>query len=91
MKVTQFHIQLEDSYYFFFYCYDGVRPCLCGSAASNGPIVHPLDDTWVNMEQRWNDTDKENRMTRKKNLSQCHTVYRKSHMDWPGSETGPPR
>jgi hypothetical protein len=26
-----------------------------------------------------------------KNLSQCHSVHYKSHMDWPGRETGPPR
>jgi hypothetical protein len=24
------------------------------------PIVHPPDDTWVNMEQCWNNTDREN-------------------------------
>jgi hypothetical protein len=28
-----------------FYCCDGVRLCLCGTAAANGPIVHPPDDT----------------------------------------------
>jgi hypothetical protein len=35
-----------------------VRLCLCGTAAANGPIVHLPDDTWVNMEQWWNDIDR---------------------------------
>jgi hypothetical protein len=26
-----------------------------------------------------------------KNLSLCHFVHRKSHMDWPGIKPGPPR
>jgi hypothetical protein len=33
-------------------------------------------------EKRWN---------RKKNLSQCHFVHYKSHMDWPGREPGSPQ
>jgi len=26
-----------------------------------------------------------------KTLFQCHFVHHKPHMDWPGTETGPPR
>jgi hypothetical protein len=32
---------------------------LCGTTAANGSIVHPPDDTWVDMQQRCNDTDRE--------------------------------
>jgi hypothetical protein len=28
------------------------------TAAANGPIVHPQDDTGVNVEQQWNDIDR---------------------------------
>lgn len=27
-----------------FYCCYGVRPCLCGTAATNGPIIYPAGD-----------------------------------------------
>jgi hypothetical protein len=43
-----------------------VRLCLCGTAAANGPTAPPPDDTWVNMKQQWNDTDRENWRTRRK-------------------------
>jgi hypothetical protein len=43
-----------------------VKLCLCGTAAANGPIVHPPDDTWVNMDQRWDDIDRGNQRTRRK-------------------------
>ena len=46
----------------------------------------------MSMERRWNVTDVENRRNQKeKNLSRCHVVYRKYHMDWPESEPGPLR
>jgi hypothetical protein len=37
----------------FFFCYYVVRMCLCGTAAIKVPIIHPPDDTWVNVEQWW--------------------------------------
>jgi hypothetical protein len=43
------------------------------------------------MERRWNETDREKPKCSEKNLSQCHFVYHKSLMDWPGIEPGPPR
>jgi hypothetical protein len=38
-------------------------------------------------ERRWNDIDSWKPKNSEKNLSQCHCVHHKSHMDWPG----PPR
>jgi hypothetical protein len=45
---------LKDCNHIIIYCCDGVRLCLCETAVSNGPIVHPPDDILVNMEQQQN-------------------------------------
>jgi hypothetical protein len=42
-------------------------------------------------ERRWNDIDRGKPKNPERNLSQCHFVYLKSHMGWPGSELGPRR
>jgi hypothetical protein len=42
------------------------------------------------MEHRWNETDSR-KPKYSKNLSQCHFIHLKSHMDWPGIEPGPAR
>jgi hypothetical protein len=42
------------------------------------------------MEPRWNDTDRGNRRNRRK-IFPSATVHHKSHMDWPGRETGSPQ
>lgn len=65
--------------FFYLHRYDGVRLCLRRTVAANGHCVQPPDDTWVNMVQGWNDTDGENRRTRRKILSHCHFVYTASH------------
>ena len=48
-------------------------------------------DTWVCMEYYWNDTDEETFKSLKRNLSQCHFVYQKPDVDWPGIEPCPPQ
>jgi hypothetical protein len=42
---------------------------LCGSAAPNVPFTYHPDVIWVNMEQRWNETDRGKPKDSEKNLS----------------------
>jgi hypothetical protein len=43
------------------------------------------------MEHRWNEIDRGKPKYSGENLSQCHFVHNKSHMDRLGIEPGPPR
>jgi hypothetical protein len=45
----------------------------------------------MSVEHSWNDSDSEKPQYSDKNLSQCHFVNHKSHMDWPGIEIRPPQ
>jgi hypothetical protein len=64
---------------------------ICGAAAANGPTAQPQCDTWVNMEQRWNDIDRGQPKDSENNLSICYFVRHKSHTECPGRESGSPR
>jgi hypothetical protein len=53
-----------------------------------------MEQRWDDTDREypmWDDTDREYPMTTKRNLSQCHFVYHKSHMDCSGSKPGPKR
>jgi hypothetical protein len=75
---------------FCFYCCDEVTLCLCGIGPLTGPLSIP-QMIRVNMEQRWNDTDRGKPKDSEKSLFQCHFVHHKSHVDCPGREPGPLR
>jgi hypothetical protein len=55
--------------------------------AANGAFVHPRIDLWVNVEQRWNDTDR-GKIDSEKNLSQCRFFPQQIPLDWCGREPG---
>jgi hypothetical protein len=69
------------AYYYYYYCCccKGGRPYLYRTAAANGPIIQPQMNTWVNMEQWWNDTDRENQRNKKKACSSATLSTTISH------------
>jgi hypothetical protein len=53
--------------------------------------VASVADMCVCMEYYWIDMDQETLKCLERNLSQCHFVHQKSHMDWPVIEPCPPQ
>jgi len=41
----------------------------------------------LKMSYWWNDTDRAAAKSMEENLSECHFIRYKSHIDWPGMET----
>jgi hypothetical protein len=69
---------------------EGPRSSSYGRTAALRLILQPCDEEKGNrfsfllfqvMEQRWNETDRGKPKYSGKNLSQCHLVHHKSHMD----------
>jgi hypothetical protein len=60
------------------------------TAGTNGPIVHPADDTWAcRVMVEWYRQGKPKNS--KSNLSQWHFVHLKFQVDGRGRDPGPPR
>jgi hypothetical protein len=57
---------------------DEARLCL-RTVATNRHIFHSSDD--MSMEHWWNDTDREKPKNSEENLSMCHYVHYRPHMD----------
>jgi hypothetical protein len=45
----------------------------------------------IGVEHWWNDTERGKPKYTEKNLSQCHFIHHKFHVDWPGIELDTPR
>jgi hypothetical protein len=62
-----------------------------------GLLCNPYDEAdsffhfFLVMQHRWNEIDRGKPKYSYKNLSQCHFIHHKSHMDWTGIESPPPR
>lgn len=56
--------------------------------AVNRTTVRPPDNTEINIEQLWINSDRREMNNSRGNLSQCHYCHYKSKMDCPGHEPG---
>jgi hypothetical protein len=64
---------------------EGSQPSAACPSDTNGIKLR------MSMERWWNDTDRRRPKYSQKYLSQSHIAHHKSHMDWSGIESEPPR
>lgn len=68
---------------------------LGGGEGSQGSLVCPPGNSNMHMRMtmaHWrSDTNMRKPKHLEKTLFQCHSIHYKSHKDWPGMETEPPR
>jgi hypothetical protein len=80
-----------DSSVFFIYLLKGPAADATDAPQPRGLLCNPVMKMisfvsfFLVMEHRWNEIDKEKPKYSGKNLSQCHFVHHKSHMDFSGS------